>query len=133
LGIKSWALLAGMLATIALTGCGGGGGDSTPASCQTQAPLPVSKFSYPDSTFITGSTVDILPTLEVPPDRSLANVPLRFELAAGGLPTGLALDPGSGRISGKVAGPVGGFPFTARLSADCFSGSLTTSAFFTVT
>jgi Putative Ig domain len=123
-----------MLAAIVVAGCGGGSDNPASSSCQTQAgPIPVSRFAYSDSTFLTGTNVDLSPTIELVPGGSLANATLRFELVSGPLPSGLTLDPATGRISGKVAGPPGGFPFTVRLSADCFGGSVTTSAFFTVT
>jgi hypothetical protein len=128
LAIKRCVVLAGVLAAIGLTGCGGGGNDNPGSSvCHTQEGIPITRFAYPDDSFLTGANVDISPTIEPAPGSSLANASLRFELLAGPLPNGLALDPGTGRISGKVAGPPGGYPFTVRLSADC-----TTSAFFTV-
>jgi hypothetical protein len=124
--------MTAILTALALSGCGGGGG-STPVSCQAQADLPVSSFSYDVGTpILAGSTVDILPSLAVIPGRSLANVPLHFELISGSLPTGLSLEQSTGRISGKAQGPTITFPFTVRLSADCFTGTLTSSGLFTV-
>src|SRR3569832_645687 len=120
-----------LLAALVLTGCGGGG--STPASCFSQAALPVVSFAYPGSLpILAGIFVDLSPTIQTTPGGSVAGVPLQFKLAAGGLPIGLTFDPNTGRIAGTAQGPPGNFPFTVRLTAACYVGEVTDSEILTI-
>jgi Putative Ig domain len=123
--------LSGVLTAIALNGCGGGDNVS-PASCQSPQPLPVRKFSYPNDSVLIGQNVSLVPTIEVTTGDNFGNAILRYDLVAGPLPSGLSLDPTTGRISGRAGQPPGAFPFTVRVSADCFTDPVTTSAFISV-
>ncbi|HYD60900.1 MAG TPA: Ig domain-containing protein [Noviherbaspirillum sp.] len=114
------------LAAIALPGCGGSD-DATPLACQTSPPLPVEKISYPSDSVPIGANVNVAPTIVTASD-GLAGAILRFDLVGGMLPGGLSLNPTTGRISGRVDGSAGSFSYTIRVSADCFTGSVTTSA-----
>jgi len=130
-GWPAGALSACVVLVLALTGCGGG--TSSSASCLSQPALPVSGFTYPGSPpILTGTSVDLLPTVQTTPGGSLAGVPLQYKLASGGLPVGLSLDANSGRIAGTAQGPIGNFPFTIRLSAECYAGEVTDSEILTI-
>jgi hypothetical protein len=123
--------LFGVLAVVTLPGCGGSN-DAAPAACKTHPPLPVVKVFYPNDSAPVGAKVDVVPTVEVAADDGLDGAILRFDLVGGTLPSGLSLNPSTGRISGIVDGVPGSFSYTVRVSADCFTGSVTTSAVFFV-
>ncbi|RJF91864.1 Ig domain-containing protein [Noviherbaspirillum saxi] len=120
-----------VLAAIALPSCGGSD-DAAPAACQTHPPLPVVKVSYPNDSAPVGANVNVAPSIDVTAGDGLDGAILRFDLIGGTLPSGLSLNPTTGRISGRVAGFPGSFSYTVRVSADCFTGSVTTSAVFFV-
>lgn len=120
-----------MLATIVLLGCGGSG-EVVPAACQTTPPLPVVKISYPNESAPIGANVNVVPSIDLTTGDGVNAAILRFDLIDGSLPSGLSLNPTTGQISGKVAGVSGSFSYTVRMSADCFTGTVTTSAVFLV-
>jgi hypothetical protein len=123
--------LFGVLAVVTLVGCGGSN-DAAPAACQTHPPLPVVKVFYPNDSAPIGANVNVVPTIDVTAGDGVDNAILRFDLVGGTLPSGLSLNPSTGRISGMVSGVPGSFSYTVRVSADCFTGSVTTSAVFFV-
>lgn len=131
MGSKLYIVLFGVMAVFTLAGCGGSN-DAAPVACQTHPPLPVAKIFYPNRSAPVGAHVSVDPTIEVTADNGLGNAILRFDLVGGMLPSGLSLNPRNGRISGTVGGFQGGFSYTVRTSADCFTGSVTTSAVFFV-
>lgn len=128
---KPHIVLFGVLAVVALVGCGGSN-DAAPTACQTHPPLPVEKIFYPNESAPIGSHVNVDPSIDVTAGNGLNSAILRFDLVGGTLPSGLSLNPGTGRISGIVGGSSGSFSYTVRVSAECFIGSVTTSAVFFV-
>jgi len=128
---KLCIVLFGVLAVVTLEGCGGSN-DAAPAACQTHPPLPVEKVFYPNDLAPVGTHVNIVPTIDVTAGDGLNNAILRYDLVGGSLPSGLSLNPSTGRISGIVGGSSGSFSYTVRVSADCFIGSVTTGAVFFV-
>ncbi|WP_420476518.1 Ig domain-containing protein [Noviherbaspirillum sp. ST9] len=128
---KRYIALFSVMAVFTLAGCGGSN-DATTLACQTHPPFPVVKIFYPNRSAPVGALVSVDPTIEVTASNGLDNSILRFDLVGGMLPSGLSLNPSSGRISGIVAGFQGSFSYTVRASADCFTGSVTTSAVFFV-
>jgi hypothetical protein len=119
--------LFAVIAASVLPGCGGSG-DATPVACRTHPPLPIVKVSYPNDSAPIGANVNVVPSIDVTAGDGLDGAILRFDLIGGTLPSGLSLDPTTGRISGRVAGSPGSFSYTVRVSADCFTGVVTTSA-----
>ena len=124
---KLCIVLSGVLAVVTLVGCGGSD-NATPPACQAHPPLPVAKVFYPNNSAPVGAHVNIVPTIDVTAVNGLDNAILRFDLVGGTLPGGLSLNPGTGRISGTVGGSPGSFSYTVRVSAECFTGWVTTSA-----
>jgi hypothetical protein len=131
MGRKLYTALFVVMAVFTLAGCGGSN-DPAPVACQTHPPLPVAKIFYPNRSAPVGAHVNVDPTIEVTPSNGEDNAILRFDLVGGMLPSGLSLNPSNGRISGVVAESRGSFSYTVRASADCFTGSVTTSAVFFV-
>ena len=123
--------LFGVMAVVTLAGCGGSD-NAAPAACQTHPPLPVAKVFYPNNAVPIGAHVNVVPTIDVTAVNGLDNAILRFDLIGGALPNGLSLNPSTGQISGIVGGFPGSFSYTVRVSADCFTGSVTTGAVFFV-
>lgn len=128
---KLYIVLFGVLAVVTLVGCGGSD-SAAPAACQTHPPLPVEKIFYPNDSAPIGSHVNVDPSIDVTAGNGLNNAILRFDLVGGTLPSGLSLNPSTGRISGIIGGSSGSFSYTVRVSAECFIGSVTTSAAFFV-
>ena len=128
---KLCIVLFGVLAMVTLEGCGGSD-NSAPAACQTHPPLPVEKVFYPNDLAPVGTNINLVPTIDVTAGNGLDNAILRFDLVGGTLPNGLSLNPSTGRISGIVGESRGSFSYTVRVSAECFTGSVTTSAVFFV-
>jgi len=128
---KPCIVLYGALAVLTLAGCGGGE-DAAPAACETRPPLPVQKIFYPNDLAPVGAHINIVPTIDVTSGNGLDNAILRFDLVGGALPGGLSLNPSTGRISGVVGESRGSFSYTVRMSAECFTGSVTTGAVFFV-
>ena len=124
-------VLAGVLAAATLAGCGGGG-DAAPVACETHPPLPVEKVFYPNRSAPVGAPVNVVPTIDVAAGNGLDNAILRFDLIGGSLPGGLSLNPVTGQISGIVGRSSGSFSYTVRVTAECFTGSVTTNAVFFV-
>jgi len=131
MGSKLYIALFSVMAVATLAGCGGSN-DTAPLACRTHPPLPVAKIFYPNRSAPVGAHVTVDPTIEVTPNNGQDNEILRFDLVGGMLPSGLSLNPSNGRISGIVDGFRGSFSYTVRASADCFTGSVTTSAVFFV-
>lgn len=127
MGSRFFITVLAVLATAVLPGCGGSD-DAAPAACRTQAPLPVAKISYPNTSTEIAADVNLVPSIDVTAGDGLDNAILRFDLIGGTLPGGLSLNPATGRISGRVGGTAGSFSYTVRVSAECFTGSTTTSA-----
>ncbi|HZW20204.1 Ig domain-containing protein [Noviherbaspirillum sp.] len=124
-------VLAGVLAAIILAGCGGSG-DAAPAACETHPPLPVEKVFYPNRSAPVGAPVSVFPMIDVTSGNGLDNAILRFDLIGGSLPGGLSLNPSTGQISGIVGRSPGSFSYTVRVTAECFTGAVTTNAVFFV-
>ena len=124
-------VLSSVLAVVTLSDCGGSD-NAAPAACQTHPPLPVEKVFYPNNSAPVGTHVNVVPTIDVAAGNGPDNAILRFDLIGGALPSGLSLNPGTGRISGVVGGSTGSFSYTVRVSADCFNGWVTTNAVFFV-
>jgi hypothetical protein len=129
MGSKRYIALFAVMAVATLVGCGGSN-DAAPLACQTHPPLPVAKIFYPNRSAPVGAFVNVDPTIEITAGDGLDNAILRFDLVGGMLPSGLSLNSSNGRISGMVDGSQGSFSYTVRASADCFTGSVTTSAVF---